>query len=482
MFSWVGAAVAQESATTFGAAGGKPNIVFVLGDDLAWSDLACYGHPWHETPHLNSLAQDGIGFTDGYAPAPICSASRASILTGKSPARLRFEFVTKNRAGRQAIEPRQSLQAPPYTLNLPLEEETLGELLGSAGYSTAFFGKWHVNAHYQRYLGWSPAYGPKRQGFVTAEEDFGSHPYSYGKRKPALVSKKGEFPEDGLTKRAVEFIKLPHRRPFFLMLSHFYVHTPVETPCMWLIAKYQKKIPPETPNRNNRLKYAAFVETLDHQVGVLLKGLKEAGMEKRTLVVFTSDNGGHPEHAANGPMRGSKWNLYEGGIRVPFLVRWPGKVAKGETCRVPVCGYDLFPTFAELARKPIDPKTAGLDGRSLVPLFGNPQQRFNRSLYWHFPYYHPEGNKFGSSLPKIGLNDFKVSQTRPVSALRSGNYKLLHFHEDDRVELYNLEADRSESLDLAKGAPKSAAKLKKELQRYLKEAKARMPAGVIVRK
>jgi len=251
---------------------------------------------------------------------------------------------------------------------------------------------------------------------------------------------------------------------------------------MWLIAKYQKKIPPETPNRNNRLKYAAFVETLDHQVGVLLKGLKEAGMEKRTLVVFTSDNGGHPEYAANGPMRGSKWNLYEGGIRVPFLVRWPGKVAKGETCRVPVCGYDLFPTFAELARRPIDPKTAGLDGRSLVPLFGNPQQRFNRSLYWHFPYYHPEGKKFGSSLPKIGLNDFKVSQTRPVSALRSGNYKLLHFHEDDRVELYNLETDRSESLDLAKGAPKSAAKLKKELQRYLKEAKARMPAGVIVRK
>lgn len=474
-----GASFGQAGRTDFGAEGGKPNIVFILADDLGWSDLGCYGHPWHETPNLDLLAKEGLGFTDAYSPAPICSASRASILTGKSPARLHFEFVTKNVPGRQSVVPAPPLQAPPYTLNLRLEEETLAEMLGKAGYTTGFFGKWHLNAHYKRYLGWSPTYGPKRQGFLIAEEDFGSHPYSYGKKKPPMVSKFGEFPEDSLTKRAVKYIKMPHRRPFFLMLSQFHVHTPVETPCLWLVSKYQKKIPPNTPNRNQRLKYAAFVETLDHYVGQVLKGIDEAKKRERTLVVFTSDNGGHPEYTANAPLRGSKWNLYEGGIRVPFLVRWPGRVPEGKVCRTPVIGYDLFPTFAELAEKPVDAEAAGLDGRSLAPFFLNPGQRFDRFLYWHFPYYHPEGKKFGEAAKKIGAADFKVSQTRPQSALRWGKYKLIHFLEDDRVELYNVDADRGEAQDLAKAAPEEAEKLKGELQRLLMEAKARMPGGMI---
>lgn len=248
-----------------------------------------------------------------------------------------------------------------------------------------------------------------------------------------------------------------------------------------LLAKYRKKIPPVVEKRDERIKYAAFVETLDHYVGEVLRGLEAAGKGKNTLVVFTSDNGGHPEYAANGPMRGSKWNLYEGGIRVPLIMRWPGKLPKGEACRTPVCGYDLLPTFAEVAGKAIDPEKEGLDGRSLAPLFAKPEQRFDRSLYWHFPYYHPEGTKFGKCPPAIGVNDFQVSQTRPVSALRYGSYKLLHYYEDDRVELYNLDSDRSEAQDLAKAAPESAQKLKSELQRILKEVKARMPTGVIAR-
>ncbi len=389
--------------------------------------------------------------------------------------------MTKDRPGRQVLVPRQRLQAPPYTLNLPLEERTLGELLDEAGYVTAFFGKWHLNAHHQRYLGWSPTYGPRRQGFVIAENDFGSHPYSHGKGKPPLISQEGRYPEDSLTGRAVDFIRLPHRRPFFLMLSQYYVHTPVDTPCTWLLAKYQKKIPPDAPNRDKRLKYAAFVETLDHQVGMVLDALDAIGKRDKTLVVFTSDNGGHPEYTGNAPLRGSKWNLYEGGIRVPFLVRWPGRVPAGVACRTPVSGYDLFPTFAEVAGKPVDPAAAGLDGKSLAPFFLNPQQRYDRFLYWHFPYYHPEGAKFGKVAPQIGMNDFKVSQTRPQSALRRGNYKLLHFLEDDRVELYNLEADRGESQDLARAAPEEALKLKGELQRLLREAMARMPEGLISR-
>ena len=167
-----------------------------------------------------------------------------------------------------------------------------------------------------------------------------SHPYSYGKTKPEILSKVGAYPPDSLTQRVVDYIKLPHRRPYFLMFAPFHVHTPVETPCLWLLQKYRAKIPPETPNRDRRIRYAAFVETLDHQMGEVLKAVDETGKREKSLVVFTSDNGGHPEYTANAPLRGSKWNLYEGGIRVPFIVRWPGKVPAGEPCRVPVSGYD----------------------------------------------------------------------------------------------------------------------------------------------
>ncbi len=476
---FAGALVAEETRNSFGVEGDRPNILMILADDLAWSDLGCYGHPWHETPHLDSLARDGLGFTNGYAPAPICSASRASILTGRSPARLGFEFVTKDRAGRQSLNPRVSLEAPPYTLNLALGERTMGEVMGEAGYATAWFGKWHLNAHYRRYLGWSPSHGPKRQGFATAEDTFGSHPYAYrSQKRPAVISRKGAYPPDALTEKVVRFVKLPHRRPFFVILSHYYVHTPVDTPVMWLVEKYQEKIPPEARNRNQRIKYAAFVETLDHYVGELLSGLEDAGKTGKTLVVFTSDNGGHPEYASNAPLRGSKWNLYEGGIRVPFLLRWPGRLPAGTVCRAPVCAYDLYPTFAELAGKPAA-GTGGLDGRSLTPLFEDPTQRFDRALYWHFPYYHPEGRKFASMQPKIGINDFAVSQTRPVSALRRGNYKLLHFYEDERLELYDLQADRGETRDLSVVFPEKAAVLNRDLQRILKQVGARMPKRVI---
>ena len=316
---------------------------------------------------------------------------------------------------------------------------------------------------------------------MVAENDFGSHPYTYGKRRPELISKEGQYPADTLTARAVNYLKLAHRRPFFLMLSHYYVHTPVDTPCMWLVGKYQKKIPPTVRNRAQRIKYAAFVETLDHYVGEVLRALDAAKKRDRTLVVFTSDNGGHPEYTGNGPLRGSKWNLYEGGIRVPLLVRWPGRVRAGEVCGTPVCGYDLFATFADAARAPVDPEQAELDGRSLVPLFSNPGEKFDRALYWHFPYYHPEGEKFGKAHGTIGMNDFRVSQTRPASALRRGKNKVLYFHEDERVELYDLEFDRGEAEEFSAGEPRTAKALKEELQGILRDVKARMPRGMISR-
>jgi uncharacterized sulfatase len=248
-----------------------------------------------------------------------------------------------------------------------------------------------------------------------------------------------------------------------------------------LVKKYRAKIPAEVPNRDKRIAYAAFVETLDHQVGEILKALDAAGRREKTLVAFTSDNGGNPEYTGNAPLRGSKWNLYEGGIRVPLLMRLPGRVPEGASCRTPVIGTDLFPTFAEVAGKPVDPAKLSLDGQSLAPLFAKPGALFDRSLSWHFPYYHPEAEAFGKAAAQIGTDDFTVSQTRPVSALRRGKYKLLHFLEDDRVELYNLEADRGETIDLADRAPQETLKFKEELQRILREAKARLPGGMISR-
>ncbi len=310
----------------------RPNIVLILVDDLGWTDLGCYGHAWHETPNIDRLAAQGMRFLQAYAPAPICSASRASILTGKTTARVGLEFVVKDKPGSQAIVPAPPLQTPPYTLALPLEQTTIAELLADAGYETAYFGKWHLNPHHEgRYLAWSPTHGPAQQGFSQAIEDFGSHPYN--KTPLAKTDEPGHFYPDSMTGYAIAFLKQPHPRPFFLMVAHFYVHTPVRTPYLWLTDRYEKRIPADAGNRERRIAYAAFVTTLDHYVGQLLDALQQQQLSDNTLVVFLSDNGGHPQYVANGPLRGSKWNLYEGGIRVPMLARWPSKITPGRVLR-----------------------------------------------------------------------------------------------------------------------------------------------------
>ena len=463
---WIAAGVSADA----------PNIVFILADDLAWSDLACYGHAWHETPHLDRLAQQGIRFTDAYAPAPICSASRASILTGKTPARLGFEFVTKDSAGRQTRLPGQRLQTPPFTLNLPLDEQTIAERLSSLGYETAFFGKWHLNAHHNGYLGWSPTHGPSRHGFAKAVEDFGSHPYSYRNRsgEPRRVSTPGVIPEDRVTSHAADFLAAAGDRPFFLMLSHFFVHTPVETECDWLLQKYSERVPKDAANRERRVKYGAFVETLDHHVGRLLRAIDEAGQRENTLVLFTSDNGGHPQYTANSPLRGSKWNLYEGGIRVPMIARWPGKIAAGSISNTPVIGYDLLPTFVDVADASENSPQSGLDGRSLVDVFQDPEVVVARDLYWHFPYYHPERG-YGQALDVVGVDDFAVSKTRPQSAIRRGRHKLLSFYDQQSTELYDIASDPSELCDVSSQRSEMSAALSGALVEYLNRVGARLP-------
>ncbi|MEZ6127519.1 MAG: sulfatase [Planctomycetaceae bacterium] len=441
--------------------------MFLLADDLGWSDSGCYGHPWHRTPNIDRLASEGMRFTNGYSPAPICSAARASLLTGQAVARLRFEFVTKDEAGPQKMDSQQPLLPPPYTLNLPLAEQTIAEALSERNYRTAFFGKWHVSQHHQRYLGWHPKFGPKQQGFHVADEDFGDHPYSWKRNSPPNLLN-GEFPDDTMVNRAVDFIRESHDKPFFLMISSFYVHTPVKNRCRWLVKEYEDRIPADSPNRNQRLEYAAIVETLDHHVGTLLNAIDHAGLRDSTLVVFMSDNGGHPEYCANAPLRGSKWNLYEGGIRVPFIARWPGHVASTKTCDTPVIGYDLLPTFVDIAGGSM----SNVDGVSLRPAFDGSNWKPDRSLLWHFPYYHPEST-YSRAIEQIGISDFAVSKTRPQSALRRSDYKIITFAEDNRVELYDLASDVGEQQDLSKRLPDVAARLKQELEQRLTQMKAR---------
>ncbi len=456
-----------------GPAAEPPNIVFILADDLAWSDLGCYGHAVHRTPNIDRLAREGFRFTQAYAPAPICSASRAAILTGKTPARLHFEFVTKDAPGQQQLP--VPLQSPPFTLDLPLEEVTLGEALTSAGYATGFFGKWHINQHYEGYLGWSPTYGPRAQGFSEGIGDFGSHPYAY-RANPGLRDEPvtaDEFPQDKLTDAAIEFVQRHQEERFFLYLSMYYVHDPIHTRCDWLIDAYSDRLPPETPAV--RASYAAMVETLDHLVGRVLTAIDEAGEREETLVVLMSDNGGHPNYTSNAPLRGSKWNLYEGGIRVPLIVRWPGQIEAGSRCDAVVHGCDLFPTFCEVAGATLP--AGPLDGISLWPLLGDAggMDELSRTLIWHFPYYHPERG-FAEAPAEIGIADFVTSQTRPHSAFRSGRWKLLLFYEDERVELYDLSADPGEQFDLSSDQPVVADRLRIQLVDALEQCGVRLPS------
>ena len=417
----------------------RPNIVLILADDLAWSDLGCYGSTRCETANLDRLARQGMRFTDAYAAAPICSPSRAALITGKTPARLNFEFVTKWRTDVMPTGGSRKVTPPPYTYDLPLEERTIAEALRDAGYRTGIAGKWHLNSHHQTYLGWSPKFGPLQQGFEWGRETFGSHPWAFrGQDDPYEEVTDGAYGPDSLTDDAIDFLSQDDEKPFFLYVAYPYVHTPVHARGSWLKEKYRKKLGPSATDK--QVLYGGFVETLDHHVGRLVDAVDRLGLAEDTLIVFTSDNGGHPEYAVNAPLRGSKWNLYEGGIRVPLIVRWPSEVETGTTSGVPVSGTDWFATLAEAAGA----ADTAPDSMSLLELLrGGATEPFEqRELIFHFPYYHPEKG-YDEMPPEIGVADGFISQTKPVSAIRVGQKKLLYFWEDGRTELYDLDGDPS---------------------------------------
>lgn len=446
----------------------RPNVVVLLADDLGWRDLGWSGHPDVRTPNLDRLRREGVAFTQAHAAAPICSASRAALLTGLSPARLRYEFVPKFESGRQPDT--FPLRTPDYPTELPAGTPSVPRALAAAGYDTAFMGKWHLARHQGRYLGWRDGHGPREFGFSHAVDTFGAHPYGYPKgSSPGPVA--GEaFPPDALTDAALDFIRRPRGAPFLLWLSFYQVHDPFHSRLVDRVAYHRSRLPAgASPARAH---YAAMVETLDHEVGRVLRALDESGRAGDTLVLFTSDNGGHPAVSPNGPLRGGKWTLHQGGLRVPLVLRWPGRAAPGGSVDEPVVGMDVAATLLDLAGLPAAP---ALDGRSLLPALAGRPTGPARDLLWHFPYYQPETG-FARADPVIGTDTFRIPQVRPHAALRSGDLKLLLHFEDGRAELFDLAADPGETRDLAAARPADAARLRSALERSLADQGARLPS------
>lgn len=430
-------AMAQPSGTPL-------NFVLILVDDFGATDLSCYGSRFYRTPHIDKLASEGMRFTQAYSACTVCSPSRAAILTGKYPARL---HITDWIAGHNY--PWAKLKPPAWTQHLPLEERTLAEALKPLGYATASIGKWHLTPP-----DGNPAFLPDKQGFdVNKAGTFRGQPPSYF--SPYRIETledgpAGEYLTDREQAEASRFIRQHRDKPFFLYLPHHTVHTPLQAPPS-LIEKYKAVADEKAPQHNPT--YAAMIESLDDNIGKLMQTLEETGVADHTVVILTGDNGGFlPSTHTNLGMRAGKGSAYEGGVRVPLLIRWPGVIRGGSVSNVPVIGCDFYPTLLEMAgAKP----AAGqiVDGQSLVPLLRGRSGLKRDALFWHYPHYHPGGAK-------------------PYSAIRQGHWKLIVFQEDDKVELYNLRSDPEEKRDLAASTPAKANALRSRLNAWLKETGA----------
>jgi arylsulfatase A len=434
--------VGAATFTDLKAAEKKPNIVFLLADDLGWTGLSCYGSDLYETPRLDGLAKEGIRFTQAYSACTVCSPTRASILTGQYPARLRLtDFIAgQNRPWAKRL-------VPDWTKGLKHDVTTLPEALKAAGYQSGIVGKWHLARR-----GHLEADTPTKHGF---DVEYGRPPGTKG----YFLSKEMEeetgrsFLTDYFTDRALDFISDSREVPFFLYVAYNAPHTPIQGRPD-LVERFKKKVKKGAVHNNPT--YAAMVAGLDESVGRILEMLDILKVTDNTLVIFTSDNGGltqrygkHDGFTENLPLRRGKGSAYEGGVRVPAIVRWPGKVVPGQQCSTPMMTIDYFPTILEAAGASPGP-AALVDGLSLVPLLKDPAHPLERDLFWHYPHYHAGGDG-------------------PYSTVRSGNWRLVEFHENRRTELYNLASDVGETTDRASAEPERAAHLRERLSKWRKE-------------
>ncbi len=445
--------------TTASAAEAKPNFVFILIDDMGAADGGCFGSKFYRTPNLEALAASSMRFTRAYAACAVCSPTRAAIQTGKSPARL---HLTDWIAG-EGVPKNSRFKLPDWQQQLPLEETTLAEALKKLGYQTAHIGKWHLGG---------PAFFPEHQGFDlnVAGGDIG-HPASYfwpygaeGKshRVPGLAERGGhtkDYLADQLTEEALQFIEASKDRPFYLSLCHYSVHSPLMAKSN-LIAEAAER--PGSLGQSNQV-YAAMLTSVDESVGRILRKLDELKLNDRTVIVFTSDNGGavhlgKPPATANWPLRDGKGSAYEGGLRVPLIIRAPGLTRAGSLCDVPVISMDFFPTLLELAGANAATRSVP-DGVSIVPLLKGDKALARDALFWHYPHY---------------WNGGKVS---PYSVALVGDWKLIRFYETDRQELYHLSMDPSEENDQASTQPEKLKELSRRLDAWLKQSGAQMPVA-----
>ncbi|MBN9120150.1 MAG: sulfatase-like hydrolase/transferase [Planctomycetes bacterium] len=429
----------------------KPNVVLVVADDLGWRDLGCQGSTFYKTPNVDQMAKDGLRFTDFYAACPVCSPTRASILTGRYPQRVN---ITDWIPGRKD-SPDQRLKRPEIRNELPLEEVTIAQALKKSGYVTAIMGKWHLGGK---------GFEPTRFGFdVNIGGDETGTPRSYfapfenkGGKMPGLEkAEDGEYLTDRLAAEAEKFIGANKDKPFFLYLPHYAVHTPLRAK-QATIDKY--KVTPRAGSQSNPV-YAAMVESMDEAVGRVLKALDAHKLSDNTLVIFTSDNGGlattegGPTGATfNAPLREGKGFLYEGGVRVACVMKWPGKIKAGTVCKDVACSIDLFDTILGATGATSDSKR---DGVSLVPAFKGEEVKL-RPIFWHYPHYANQGS-------------------RPGGAVRFMNYKLIHYYEDNRYEIFNLTDDISETKNLVNSEALGFVAMSGMLRDWRKEVGAKMP-------
>ncbi len=434
----------------------QPNIIFVLADDLGWTDTGVYGSDYYETPNIDRLAAQGMRFTS-YHTCANCQPTRAALMTGQYAPRTgvytvggidRFRWWQRN------LRPVDNVTV------LPLDRTTIAQSLKKAGYATAMFGKWH--------LGQKDGYHPSDRGFDEAIVSNGKH-FDFP-TDPKVEYPAGQYLADFLTDRSVDFIRAHRDEPFFLYLPHFGVHSPYQAKPD-LIARFESK--PAVGGHHDPT-YAAMIASVDESVGRLIQLLDELNLAEQTVLIFSSDNGGvggyvregikeRGDVTDNAPLRCGKGSFYEGGTRVPFIIRWPGVTQPGSICEVPTIHVDIFPTFLEIAGA-APPAGQVLDGESLVQLFRDANAQLEReAIYQHFPGY------LGA-----GANRWR---TTPVGLIQSGEWKLMEFFEDGRLELYNLHEDLGETNDRAADMPEVTQELHAQLKAWQEAIRAPMPTA-----
>ena len=441
----------------------SPNVIFLLVDDWGWTDGTCFGSDLYETPNIDKLASQGMKFTDGYAACTVCSPTRAAVMTGKYPARL---HVTDWIAGHNRKNAK--LRIPDWTKYLPHEEVTIAEALKSAGYKTLHLGKWHLT---KPNLDQETEGLPTKHGFdVNVGGGRWGAPGSYfhpfirpGRKHPNLPegTKKGDYLTDVLTDSAVKLIADNKDAPFFMYFPYYNVHTPIQGKPAY-VEKYKKKIADaDKKPRHRNPTYAAMVNSVDDSVGRLMAQLEKSGIADNTIIFLTGDNGGVDRGGKitdNQPLRAGKGSTYEGGVRVPTLVKWPGVTKPGSVSSEPVISCDYYPTILEACGAQGDAAhNKNVDGVSLAPALKDGSTKLDRdAIYWHYPHYHPGGST-------------------PYGAIRARDWKLIEFFEDNHVELYNLKDDIGEKNDLAKSNPAKVKELRDKLHAWRKSVGAQMP-------